>query len=88
MPTNDGGMVRFDINDPEDVQKLVDSGYAWRAGPKTTDRIIDMIERGLVTRRPEKEPPAITQYLDAGKSEEQVEPTVGEPVEPPVASDT
>lgn len=76
MPTQlPGGVVRLDVNDPKDVQVLVNSGLAWRSGPKDLQTIMHFIVDGEVTRRPDKEPPDVRNYLD------KVAPT-GEPESP------
>lgn len=84
---------RLDANDPKDVQLLVDSGLAWRSGPKTLQGIFRLIADGKVKRNPAKETPEVKAYLDkvapvadeAEATAEPVEPTSDEPVEPPVA---
>lgn len=55
---------RLDVNDPADVQTLVDKGWAWQSGPKTLKVIFGHIMSGAVTRRPETETPEVTTYLD------------------------
>ncbi len=89
MPTPDsGGLTHLDLNDPKDVQYLVDTGYAWRSGPKSLQRIFRLIVTGAVKRAPTKETPEVTAYLDkfvplTGPSP--VEPTTEAPVAPPTA---
>ena len=88
-----GGLLRMDINDPEDLQVLIDRGLIWRSGPKTMQKVLDSIVRGLVKRNPEKEPPEVRAYLDKVKPldapapelapADETEP-VPEPVEPTV----
>lgn len=84
MPTTQNGIARFDINDPEDVQRLVNTGLAWRSGPKSLQAIIRLIAGGQVQRRPDKEPPEVRTYLDKVAPEAPVEEPIVEPVEPPV----
>lgn len=64
MPTADSGILRYDINDPEDAQVLVNTGLVWRGGPKTTQKVLLLITEGRVQRNPEKEPPNVRAYLD------------------------
>lgn len=85
------GMSHLDLNDPQDVQLLVDRGWAWRSGPKTLQRIFRLIADGSVTRKPEAETPEVTAYLDkvAPIQPEQPAPlepgeVLPEPEEPPV----
>lgn len=73
--------VRLDINDPKDVQGLVNTGLAWRSGPATLRIIFDHIEAGRVTRNPAKETPEIASYFDGAGP---VEPTIADE-EPPLA---
>lgn len=56
--------TRLDATDPKDVQLLVNSGLAWRSGPKTLQGILRLIQDGTVMRRPDKEPPEVRAYLD------------------------
>ncbi len=91
------GTQRLDVNDPKDVQYLVDTGLAWRSGPQTMQVILRHIADGAVTRKPEREPPEVRSYLDklAAPEEEPATPPDGSvqpveqpevlPVEPPVA---
>jgi hypothetical protein len=72
-------MARMDLNDPTDVQALVNNGYAWKAGPKSLQRIFRLIVSGQVKRVPEKETPQVSAYLD------KIAPIAPEPS--PVVSD-
>lgn len=87
MPMN-SGVQRLDINDPKDVQYLVDTGLAWRSGPQSLQTIFRFITEGDVTRKPERETPEVRAYLDkltAGPQEEPDEEPV--PQEAPVPQD-
>jgi len=95
------GATRLDLNDPEDVQYLVSTGLAWRSGPKTTQLILKSITDGTTQRNPSNEPPEVTAFLDkvtrpqpdeepplgdiTAPVTEPVQPSIGEPIEPPVA---
>jgi len=85
MPTMESGVARYDTSDPEDVQVLVNTGFIWKGGPKTTSRVLMLITGGQVTRVPEKEPPNIRAYLDKVAPVEELpdQPEEVEPVEEP-----
>lgn len=85
MPSINGGMARYDINDPEDLQVLIRTGLVWKSGPKTMQVVLRALQDGTVTRVPEKEPEHVTAYLDklqvaipAPRNED----AVGPPAEP------
>lgn len=41
MPSiDDGGMARYDIENPEDIDALINSGLIWRGGPKAQQKAI------------------------------------------------
>lgn len=42
----------FDINKPEDLSVLVNSGIIWKGGPKTIDFVIDALVEGRVSPTP------------------------------------
>ena len=77
---DDGGMFRLDIDNPRHVQYLVNTGYAWRSGPKTLQKIVLMIADGVVTRNPAKEPPEITAFLDRLLTDDDEEPELLNPL--------
>lgn len=77
--------TRLDINDPKDVQYLVDTGLAWRSGPQTMQAIFRLIQNGDVTRRPSNETPPVTAYLDKVAPVAPVEQPTVDMSEPPVA---
>ena len=81
MPTPDQfSMIRLDIDDPKDVQYLVNTGYAWRSGPKTLQKIVLMIADEKVARNPAKEPPEITAFLDRLLADDEEEPELLNPL--------
>jgi hypothetical protein len=58
------GLVRFDIDDPADLQVLIDRGLVWRSGPEDLQTVMRAIQEGTVQRAPDKEPPEVRAYLD------------------------
>lgn len=64
MPSIDGGMARYDTNDPEDLQVLIRTGLIWKSGPKVMQKVLRALQDGTVTRVVAKERPEVTSYLD------------------------
>lgn len=64
MPDISGGMARYDINDPKDLQVLINSGFIWKGGPRTIQKTVDALLAGTVQRAPDKEPPEVAAFLD------------------------
>jgi hypothetical protein len=60
----DRGLVRLDIDKPDDLQLLIDRGLIWRSGPKTLQKVFKSIQNGDVQRRPDREPPEVRTFLD------------------------
>lgn len=63
MSTNDGGMVRYDINDPADLAVLIANGMVWRGGPKAVTLALKALKSGAVPR-PANLPPEVARFLD------------------------
>jgi hypothetical protein len=76
-------MAHYDVNDPADLQVLVNSGLIWKGGPKTVQKAIDAITDGTVQRAPDKEPPQVRQFLDMVEAG----PDAGSPEPTPVTED-
>lgn len=86
MPTQlPGGIVRLDVNDPQDLQVLIDRGLIWRSGPKDLQTAMRAIQNGEVKRAPDKEPPEVRAYLDKVAPVEELpgQPEEAEPAEEP-----
>lgn len=81
-------ITELDLTNPRHVQLLVDRGWAWKSGPKTTQDILKLIISGDVKRKPEKEPLNVKTYLDkfVPAPSDLIAPEGLEPVEePPLA---
>lgn len=90
MRPDSSGLTKLDLKDPKDVQYLVDTGYAWKSGPKVTAGILRMLISGDVKRNPAKEPPEVTNYLNKAAPLPGVDPEspvedAAEPMEEPGA---
>lgn len=64
MPSINGDMARYDLNDPEDLAVLIDRGLVWMGGPRTTQLALKAIVDGVVPRPSKNVPPEVNAYLD------------------------
>ena len=59
MPTDDGGILRYNINDPADLAALIENGMIWRGGPQEYNMAIKAVLSGAVPRPTRNVPPTV-----------------------------
>lgn len=63
MPDINGGMARYNLDDPEDMQVLIRTGLIWKGGPKAVQKALRALQDGTCDRVPVKETPEVNAYL-------------------------
>jgi hypothetical protein len=56
------GVIRFDIDDPDDLADLVRTGLIWKGGPKAIAKAVTALLDGTLPRPPNL-PPQVAGYL-------------------------
>lgn len=51
MPDMSGGFAHYNLNDPSDMQALIESGIVWKGGPQTQKKAVVFLlqHRDLIT---------------------------------------
>ena len=80
MPTDSGGILRYDINDPADLADLIASGLIWKGGPQAYNRAVKAVLSGAVPR-PTRNVPAqveaiFAEHFDGAGGEQMEYPTL------------
>lgn len=79
MPTDSGGVIRYDINDPADMAALIKSGLVWRGGPKTVGKAVRYLQQ-----HPDEVNDLVPENVLAMLRPPAPKPDEAEPVEEPV----
>lgn len=59
MPDIEGGMARYNLDDPEDLAVLIDRGLIWKGGPAAYNKAIKAVLSGAVPRPTRNVPPQV-----------------------------
>lgn len=88
MPTDDNGVLRYNVRDEKDLAHLIETGLVWRGGPTTIDLAIDYLNEHPEAVN-DKVPASVLAYLQpAPPSEDELAaapPAVEDPNAPPAA---
>lgn len=74
MPTNEGGIIRYDVNNPEDLAALIENGLIWKGGPQAINKAIQAVLTGAVPRPTRNVPAQVNAIFD-----QNMPPQPGEP---------